>query len=149
MASNMTTKVNSIKIYIVAAAMATGFHTVAQDTLRTDVVDVVKAFKPILSESIKIQSNPNPEIPETKKPTITYDIPEKRMEGNPTLYTIKPLSLGTALLPKLKHNYTKLGYVTYNTPLIETYLMSGRNRKVQGGFFFKHLSSNPEGDRSF
>ncbi len=121
----------------------------AQDTLRTDVVDVVKAFKPTLSESMKIQSNPNPEIPETKKPTITYTIPEKRMEGIPTLYTIKPLSLGTALLPKLKNNYTKLGYGTYNTPLIETYLMSGRNRKVQGGFFLKHLSSNPEGDRSF
>jgi hypothetical protein len=121
----------------------------AQDSLRTEVVDVVKAFKPILSESMKIQSNPNPEIPETKKPTITYQIPEKRMEGNPTLYTIKPLSLGTALLPKLKNNYTKLGYGNYNTPLFETYVMTGRNKNVQGGIFLKHLSSNPEGDRSF
>lgn len=145
----MTTRVNTIKIYIVAAAMATGLQTVAQDTLRTDVVDVVKAFKPTLSESMKIQSNPNPEIPETKQPVIVYQIPEKRLEGNPTLYTIKPLSLGTALLPKLKNNYTKLGYGNYNTPLFETYLMSGRNRNAQGGIFVKHLSSNPEGDRTF
>ncbi|MES2780196.1 MAG: hypothetical protein V4651_09905 [Bacteroidota bacterium] len=145
----MTTKVNTIKIYIVAAVMATGLQTFAQDTLRTDVVDVVKAFKPILSESIKIQSNPNPEIPETKVPVFSYDVPEKRMDGQPTLYTIKPLSLGTSLLPKLKNNYTKIGYGNYNSPLFETYLNTTRNKNLQAGLFVKHLSFNPSGERQF
>lgn len=125
------------------------FNAFAQDSLRTDVVDVVKSFKPILSESMKIQSNPNPEIPETTVPKFSYQIPEKRMENNPTLYTIKPLSLGTSLLPKLKNNYTRLGFGNYRTPLFETYLSSTRNKNLQAGFFFKHLSSNPEGDRTF
>jgi hypothetical protein len=129
--------------------MCLGLQVVAQDTLRTNEIDVVKAFKPILSESIKIQSNPNPEIPETKTPEFNYTIPEKRLNSAPTLYTIKPLSLGTSLLPKLKNNYTRLGYGTYNTPLFETYIATTRNKNVQAGLFLKHLSSNPEGDRQF
>jgi hypothetical protein len=140
--------------YMIPKSIATlfviaGFNAFAQDTLRTDVVDVVKAFKPILSESIKIQSNPNPEIPETKTAEFTYSIPEKRLDNSPTLYTIKPLSLGTSLLPKLKNNYTRLGYGTYNTPLFETYLNTTRNKNMQAGLFLKHLSSNPDGDRTF
>lgn len=145
----MTTKVNTIKLYIIAAALTTSLQTLAQDTLRTDVVDVVKEFKPILSEAIKIQSNPNPEIPETTIPVFNYDVPEKRMDGQPTLYTIKPLSLGTSLLPKLKNNYTKLGYGNYNSPLFETYLNTTRNKNLQAGLFVKHLSFNPSGDRQF
>jgi hypothetical protein len=145
MNNNLLNIKNSIAV--VLAGMFTGAF--AQDTLRTDIVDVVKSFKPILSESIKIQSNPNPEIPETKTPVFSYEIPAKKMDGNPTLYTIKPLSLGTSLLPKLKGNYTRLGYGNYNTPLFETYLSTTRNKNLQAGLFLKHLSSNPDGDRSF
>jgi hypothetical protein len=146
----MTYKYSDImKKHIVTALLLTSVNAFAQDTLRTDVVDVVKAFKPTLSESMKIQSNPNPEIPETKTPEFTYSIPERRSENVPTLYTIKPLSLGTSLLPKLKNNYTRLGYGNYNTPLFETYIASTRNKNLQAGLFIKHLSSNPSSDRTF
>lgn len=145
----MTTQVNTLKLYTIAALIAASLPAFAQDTLRTDWVDVVKAFKPILSESMKIQSNPNPEIPETQTPVFSYEVPEKRMDGQPTLYTIKPLSLGTSLLPKLKNNYTKVGYGNYNSPLFETYLNTTRNKNLQAGLFVKHLSFNPTGDRQF
>lgn len=145
----MTTQVNTLKLYTIAALIVASLPAFAQDTLRTDWVDVVKAFKPILSESMKIQSNPNPEIPETQTPIFSYEVPEKRMDGQPTLYTIKPLSLGTSLLPKLKNNYTKVGYGNYNSPLFETYLNTTRNKNLQAGLFVKHLSFNPTGDRQF
>jgi hypothetical protein len=133
-------------IAVVLSVMGTG---VFAQNLRTDSADVIVKFKPILSESIKIQSNPNPEVPETTTPVFIYNIPQKRMDGNPTLYTIKPLSLGTSLLPKLKTNYTRLGYGNYNTPLFETYLNTTRNKNLQAGMFLKHLSSNPDEDRTF
>jgi outer membrane receptor protein involved in Fe transport len=145
----MTTQLNTLKLYTIAALIVANLPAFAQDTLRTDWVDVVKAFKPILSESMKIQSNPNPEIPETQTPVFSYEVPEKRMDGQPTLYTIKPLSLGTSLLPKLKNNYTKIGYGNYNAPLFETYLNTTRNKNLQAGLFVKHLSFNPNGDRQF
>lgn len=134
---------NSIAVVLTMAC------TGAFAQLRTDSAYVIVKFKPILSEAIKIPSNPNPEIPETKTPVFIYNIPQKRLDGNPTLYTIKPLSLGTSLLPKLKTNYTRLGYGTYNTPLFETYLNTTRNKNMQAGVFLKHLSSNPDNDRSF
>jgi hypothetical protein len=50
-------------------------------------------------------------------------------------------SLGTALLPKLKNNYTRIGFGNYVTPMFEIYLTSLRNKNWQGGVFAKHLSS--------
>ncbi len=139
-----------MKKYSIILLLLTGvFIARAQDTLRTDVVDVVKAFKPVLSEAMKIQSNPNPEIPEVNKPVFTYNIPVLQHGVTPTVYTIKPLSMGTSLLPKLKNNYTRAGFGNYATPLFEIYLNSVRNKNLQTGVFYKHLSSNPSGDNTF
>ncbi len=119
------------------------------DTLRTDIIDVIKPFKATLSESIKIQSNPNPEIPEVRKPEFSYKLPEIKHNDIPTIYTIKPLSLGTALLPKIKNNYTRLGFGNYSMPLAEIYLNSKRNKNYQLGAFYKHLSADAENLQQF
>lgn len=122
----------------------------AQDSLKANVFSIEKVLKPMLSESMKIQSNPNPEVPEIKIPVFEYaNIPDTIHKTSPTIYTIKPLSMGTSLLPKLKNNYTKIGYGNINTPLLEVYLNSVRNKDLQTGIFAKHLSSNPSGYNTF
>lgn len=122
----------------------------AQDSLKANVFHVDKVLKPLLSESMKIQSNPNPEVPEIKAPVFEYtNIPDKRHDASPTIYTIKPLAMGTSLLPKLKNNYTKFGYGNYNTPLFEVYYNTLRNKDLQAGIFAKHLSSHPDGNNEF
>lgn len=118
----------------------------AQDTMR---IDVLKPFIATLGEAIKIQSNPNPEVPEVVTDSFIYPTPVIERVDIPTAYTIKPLSLGTSLLPKLKNNYVRLGYGNYSTPLIELYLNTTRNRSYQAGAFFKHLSSSPSDKREF
>lgn len=134
-------------IGITILLLLTGMNTLsAQDTMR---IDVLKPFIATLGEAIKIQSNPNPEIPEVKTDTFTYETPEIIREDKPTGYTIKPLSMGTSLLPKLKNNYTRIGFGNYNTPLAELYLNTTRNRNFQAGLFAKHLSSSASGDRVF
>lgn len=117
------------------------------DSLRNYNIDVVRIFKPILSEAIKIPVNPNPEKPEIKKTLYTYQIPVQQFQVQPTLYTIKPISLGTALLPKLKNNYTRVGFGNLTTPLFEFYLNSVRNKNTQAGMFVKHLSA--AGDKDY
>lgn len=122
----------------------------AQDSLKANVFHVDKVLKPMLSESMKIQSNPNPEVPEIKSPVFEYtNIPDSKHNAAPTIYTIKPLSMGTALLPKLKNNYTKVGYGNYNSPLLEIYLNTVRNKDLQAGVFVKHFSANPDGYNTF
>ncbi|MFA6262014.1 MAG: TonB-dependent receptor [Bacteroidia bacterium] len=133
----------SILIFLMTA-LQPGLH--AQDTMR---IDVLKPFIATLGEAIKIQSNPNPEIPVVVNDTFVYPTPVIERVDIPTAYTIKPLSLGTSLLPKLKNNYVRLGYGNYNTPLIELYLNTTRNRNYQAGAFVKHLSSSPSDGRKF
>jgi hypothetical protein len=119
------------------------FSAYAQtDTIKTDIIDVIKPFKAVLSEALKIPSNPNPEVPETTTPELVYKLPELRHSDVPTLYTIKPLSLGTQLLPKTKNNYTRMGYGNYQMPLFEVYMNTKRNRDYQLGTFIKHLSAD-------
>lgn len=129
-----------------SAFAATAF---AQDTLKTDGITVIKDFIPRLAEVIKIPSNPNPEVPEVKAPRLEYTLPETRFTTTPTVYTIKPLSMGTALLPKLKNNFFKLGYGNYNSPLLEAYVSTVRNKTSQAGVYAKHFSANPDGNRTF
>jgi hypothetical protein len=114
-----------------------------QDSLlRDNVIDVVKTFQPVLSDAIRIPVQPNPEKPEIKKPNFTYQISPANIAVPPTIYTIKPLALGTMLLPKLQNNYVRIGYGNYNMPMGEIYLGSVRNKQYQAGFFAKHLSGN-------
>lgn len=131
------------KIILTPLIMLLCLTLFAQDTLRTDAFDVIKDFKPTLTDIIKIASNPNPEIPEIKTPVLAYTLPGVKLDALPTIYTIKPLSMGTALLPKLKNNFMKLGYGNYNSSLVEAYISTTRNKKQQAGAYFKHNNSSP------
>jgi hypothetical protein len=112
--------------------------------IKANEIEVIKTFKPTLSDAIKIPVNPNPETPESTMPEFKYKQPEQQYQTLPTMYAIKPISLGTALLPKLKNNYTRLGFGNYVTPMFEMYLTSLRNKNWQGGVFAKHLSSKDD-----
>jgi len=115
--------------------------------IKDNQIEVIKNFKPVLSEAIKIPVNPNPEKPEYVKPLFSYSLPNAQYHVQPTIYTIKPLSLGTMLLPKLRGNYIKIGYGNFNMPLFEGYLNTTRNKNYQAGLFVKHLSGN--GDENY
>src|SRR5688572_9306270 len=94
--------INRYSLFTLSALLLGFAELKAQDTMR---IDVVKPFIATLSDAMKIQSNPNPEVPVVSKDTFKYASPEVLYQDVPTAYTIKPLSLGTALLPKLKTNY--------------------------------------------
>lgn len=141
----------NIKFYITflilnGVALTSIAQKTEQDSLDDGLTVNIK-YVPTLSESIKIPINPNPEQPQSVKPTFTYKVPDLNTETTPTIYTIKPISLGNALLPKLRNNYFRLGFGNYATPLAEVYVNSMRNKTWNNGVFFKHLSSN--GDREF
>ncbi|MES2689599.1 MAG: hypothetical protein V4658_04305 [Bacteroidota bacterium] len=137
------------KIITYISLSAFAVSAFAQDTLKTDGIMVIKDFIPRLAEVIKIPSNPNPEVPEVKAPKLEYTLPETRFNTAPTIYTIKPLAMGTALLPKLKNNFFKLGYGNYNSPLLEAYISTVRNKTSQAGVYARHFSANPDGNRTF
>jgi hypothetical protein len=137
------------KIITFISVFTIALSTYAQDTLKTDEFTVIKDFIPRLTEVIKIPSNPNPEVPEVKAPKLDYTLPETKLVTSPTVYTIKPLAMGTQLLPKVKNNFFKLGYGNYNSPLLEAYISTVRSKTSQAGVYAKHFSANPNGDKTF
>lgn len=119
----------------------------AQDTLRTDVIDVVKNYNATLNDAIKIKVLPNPEIPEFKAPNLKYTLPAAQLALTPTFTVAKPLFMGSSALPKLKNNYTKIGFGNYASPIFEFYMNSLRSRSYHANIFYKHYSA--KGDKDF
>jgi len=148
--NNIMKSITFPKILLGLTTLLIAFTAKSQNNdslIKDNQIDVIKNFKPVLSDAIKIPVNPNPETPTFVKPDFTYQIPTQTYTAQPTLYTIKPLSLGTMLLPKLKGNYIKAGFGNYFMPIGEVYLNTVRNKDYQAGIFFKHLSGN--GDQNY
>lgn len=136
------------QLFIAFITAFSGRLTAQRDTLlQNNQIEVIKNFIPILSDAIKIQTHPNPEKPVMERPLFIYSVPAQQFIVTPTIYTIKPLSMGTMLLPKLRGNYTRLGFGNYGMPLAELYLNTVRNKEYQAGLFFKHLSAS--GDQEY
>ena len=110
----MKNKRNSI---VAAVMLLISPALMAQDTLRTDVIDVVKNYNATLSDAIKIKVLPNPEIPEFKAPNPKYTLPAAQLALAPTFTVAKPLFMGSSALPKLKNNYTKLSNMQHLSKL--------------------------------
>ncbi len=132
----------SLLLFISIVLSNQAFSQQNDSLLKDNKIEVIKDFMPVLSEAIKIPVNPNPEKPSFERPVFTYAVSDQQYTVKPTIYTIKPLSLGTMLLPKLKGNYTKVGYGNYNMPLVEIGFNTVRNKKYQAGIFIHHLSAN-------
>lgn len=146
----LTQEINPMKkiiIYGLIFLVSRPVMSQTDSTLKEDELRVGIIFRPMLSEALKIPVNPNPELPETPKPVFRYALTDFQYSTTPTLYTIKPLSLGTALLPRLRNNYARLGFGNYASPWAELHFTSLRNRKWNNGVYLHHFSSN--GDRDF
>jgi hypothetical protein len=120
----------------------------AQDTLRSDNIVLISTPSVVIANAIKEKTLPNPEIPSTKAPNLSYsNVPEIRLGIKPGINQVKPILIGSNSYAKLKNNYTKLGFGNYSSPLIEFYLNSLRSRSYHGNVFFKHYSA--KGDEAY
>lgn len=134
-------------LYAAALLLLLSTGVKAQDTLRTDVIDVVKNYNATLNDAIKIKVLPNPEIPEFKAPNLRYKLPAAQLSLQPAFTVSKPIFMGSSALPKLKNNYTKLGFGNFSSPVFEFYMNSLRSRSYHANVFYKHYSAR--GDEAF
>ena len=112
-----------------------------QDTLNTEVINVVKPYSPSISDAFKIKDKPNTSTTSVPKKVIKYQI-----SSVPVASTFTP-SKGTAQKVKNKKkerlydNYISLGFGNYTTPLIEGYIRLNPTRDSEMGVMLKHHSS--------
>lgn len=113
-----------------------------KDTIRTGVIDVVKAYTPSISDAFKVKEIPNLEDDATtNKKEIKYNI-----FSIPVASTFTPAKGKAAVVEqkapeKVFDNYATVGVGSYTTLLGEVYISQALSRTESFGGYISHHSS--------
>jgi hypothetical protein len=103
-------------------------------------IEVVRPYKPILAEAVKIRRSPDLNDNRAFKPVLTYTILDKKLELNSNIKELQAQKLAAEKQAALLNNYVKIGAGNLNTGLAEVYLNTGQDEALQAGMFIKHLA---------
>ena len=146
----------NVKKYLLASLlMGTGTVLFAQEkttkkeTAETPVTidsfDVVRDYKPILADAVKIRRSPDMANKKQYHPKLAYNnIIDKRLEENTGLKQLSVQEIPFSHPVEQSSNYAKLGIGNFNTILAEAYLAVDSYENTRFGVFAKHL--NQKGD---
>lgn len=121
-------------------------ETVKQDTSKrnavTEEVEVVRSYKPVLADAVKIRRSP--ELSDTKpfNPQVKYSLIDKRLELNSGIRELEAQKLAKEIAEQRKNNFAKLGFGNLGTGLAQLNIATGQDPALQAGFNFNHLSMN-------
>jgi hypothetical protein len=139
----MTNKLKYIILAILTCNVAITFAQEREkDSIDTDVVNVVKPYKPTISDAFKIKEIPSLNDSTTiKKKEIKYNIFSIPVASTFTPAKGKAATVDKEKAVKLYDNYASLGVGTYTTILGEVYLNHAISRTERVGGYFSHHSS--------
>lgn len=104
------------------------------------LIELESEFKVVLSDAVRIKSNPRIETPEVRVPELTYSLSFNPLSISPSIAVPSALKMDPPKPKDLQHNLVRIGYGNYNTPLFDAYFnMPGKKGHL--GIYFNHLSS--------
>ena len=112
------------------------------DTISTDVVNVVKPYAPTISDAFKVKETPTLDDEETStKKDVKYNIFSIPVASTFTPAKGKAADVDKAEKELLFDNYASIGFGTYTSVLGELYLNHALNRTESVGGYINHHSS--------
>lgn len=112
------------------------------DTINTDVVNVVKPYAPTISDAFKVKETPTIDNEETlTKKAVKYNIFSFPVASTFTPAKGKAADVDKAEKEKLFDNYASVGVGSYTTILGELYLNHALNETESVGGYINHHSS--------
>ncbi|WP_069677962.1 TonB-dependent receptor [Formosa sp. Hel1_33_131] len=113
----------------------------SQDTIDTQVVNIVKPYTPKISDAFKLKQTPRMGVSDTPQKSVKYTI-----FSIPVASTFTPAKGTSVRLDKLKkeklfQNYASLGYGNYGTILGNLHLNHRLGRGERIGGYIEHHSS--------
>jgi len=116
-----------------------------QRPVTIDSFDVVRDYRPILADAVKIRRSPDMTNKRSYMPKLSYqDIMDQKLDINTGLHVLdlkeRPFSVRENILP----NYVKVGIGNFNTILAEGYFAYEDFVDMRFGGFVKHLSQKGE-----
>lgn len=139
----MTKHFKQFLILILTLYVAQAFSQEKEgDTLDTDVVNVVKPYKPTVSDAFKIKETPSlDDDVTTNKKEVEYNITSVPVASTFTPAKGKAAVVDQAEREELFDNYASLAVGTYTTILGELYLNQALSRTESIGGYINHHSS--------
>ncbi|GGH19457.1 TonB-dependent receptor [Pedobacter zeae] len=138
----------SIKyIYSSLFFLAAGLMTARAQDKKTDEkgvvkeeIEVVRPYKPILAEAVKLRRSPNLDDIKTYKAKLNYSILDRKLELNSDIQKLQAQALAEEKASILVNNYVKGAFGSLATLLGEAYFNTGKDEGLQLGGYFKHFS---------
>ncbi|PCH66424.1 MAG: hypothetical protein COC01_08055 [Bacteroidetes bacterium] len=109
--------------------------------IKTEAIDIIKPYKPTLSEAYKLSTNPKLDISDNVKPNLKYNVNPKELEIPFATGRIKPARMKSEKIPNLHNFYAKAGFGRFTTPVAEVYYNNKWSRDYSVGAYAKHYSS--------
>ncbi|MCZ4225616.1 hypothetical protein [Pedobacter rhodius] len=106
----------------------------------SEEIEVVRPYKPILAEAVKLRRSPNLDDVKTYKAKLNYSVTDKKLEINSDIQKLQAQALVDEKQSELVNNYVKGGFGSLATLLGEVYINNGRDPALQVGGYFKHFS---------
>jgi len=136
---------NKIFIYttIIGFLSVSVFAQEKKNDLGTEVINVVKAYNPEVSDAFKIRISPEEEAAKVKKQNIEYTPMSTDVVStfSPSKIRAKSQVVKNRYGKDVLDNYIVLGYGNYKTPLVEFYMNNAKVKEQRYGVHVQHLSS--------
>jgi len=110
------------------------------DKAVTEEIEVVRPYKPILAEAVKLRRSPDLNDVKTYKARFNYILPDRKLELNSDINKLYAQEVAEQQQSVLTNNYVKGGLGSASTILGEAYVNLGRDEALQAGAFFRHFS---------
>ena len=114
--------------------------TGAQSANVTEEIEVIRPYKPVLADAVKIRRNPDMNSTKPFKPVLSYSVIDKKLDLNSNIKELQAQKIKDEPSLVLSNNYVKVGAGNFNTAHAEAYFNAGSDEALQAGAYFKHLS---------
>ncbi|NJM80679.1 MAG: TonB-dependent receptor, partial [Flavobacterium sp.] len=132
---------NIVFLLIVLVTQFT-FSQVKDENIGSEVVNIVKAYTPTISDAFKVKETPVIEDEDnTKKETIKYNIFSFPVASTFTPAKGRAAAVDKTEKEKIYRNYATLGFGNYPTVNAELFVTENFGRNSYVGGMFRHLSS--------
>ena len=113
-----------------------------EDKPVTEEIEVVRPYKPILAEAVKLRRSPDLNDVKTYKARFNYALTDRKLQLNSDIDKLYAQDVAAEKQQEIINNYVKGGLGSANTILGEAYINLGRDEALQAGGFFRHFSQS-------
>jgi hypothetical protein len=138
---NMFAKTTKYFFLFTLAVAYSGNILAQRDTTIMQEVEVVKSYRPTISDANKISSMPRIEDAEHEKPTFNYSIFSQPIYNTFSVNTLKAATFASEPKKDTGFGLVRAGVGNYNRPYGELFFNSQNIRNTIFGLHGKHLSS--------